>query len=258
MVNNILLFPPFFSSSPPPLFSSTLFPSSLHLLLPLLLPLPPPPSSPPPHLLTSSPPLPSSPPLLSCSPSTVGSHAEDSIDEPYMPRYTPHLLRGGVAVHPIPIAAPTTPSRHRRSTPPGSPITQQPLQLSHQGSHPPYLTDFPDGGMTDMTYTTDEETVGTTSVPPSSAGSPNMVRRHFSPHISHHSPHYHQDHGHFDHTHIHPPHHVHEMSENPYVAMQRGSPVYARIRRTEDPAVSPPPHLTPPGSPGKGSSYTYT
>ena len=97
--------------------------------------------------------------------------------------------------------------------------------------HMAYLKDFPDGGMTtDMTYTTDEDTIGTTSIAPSSAGgSPNSSRRALPPHMYPQEPGYRSNGGHA---------HYPDGSD-PYVAMQRMSPVYAKVNKLRAGSLSP-------------------
>lgn len=159
----------------------------------------------------------------------------------YSPDHTPR---------PIPIAVPVPPGRgnslqaddahHHHQQYPATyrqrllPVTDQPRPVPHPQPHPHqlYLQDFPDGGVTtDMTYTTDEDTMATTSVPPSSAGG--------SPNISRRAP---------------PPHTYHEGSyrgstqEGTYVSMQRNmSPVYAKVHKNRDRVRS----LSPQHGPGE-------
>ncbi len=176
---------------------------------------------------------------------TGGLGTDEEIDEPFSSdQYSPQHHAPGEMVHPIPVAAPLPPGGAPPPVPPGRTFSLSrgeeagsPIRLNHTPHHyqPPYLTDFPDGGMTtDMTYTTDEDTMATTSVPPSSAGpSPNASRRPLPPHhVCHH------DHGHH-YNHAHSGSHV-TSSENPYVTMQR-TPVYAEVRkdRNRGQSVSP-------------------
>ena len=141
---------------------------------------------------------------------------------------------------PIPVAAPTIPGSNPlhhhvhihdphhlhvgESNLDGHMIHPHQHHLPHQHIAPgtPYtITDYPDGDFTtDVTYTTDEGSIVTTSVPPSSiGGSPNILRRGEEPPPPMHMP----------------PESPERRSgsrgtDNMYVDMQ-SQPVYASLRR---------------------------
>ena len=173
---------------------------------------------------------------------------------------TPRLSGGTVPIHPIPVAAPVTPCYHGNH-----PRDIQPLSLAYRHSYRPRY--FSDGGVTDFTYTTDDdETVATTSVAPSSPGSPGSSHRSIPTHLNITDPsHFLQvpDSSHFELNHAHQeseadpqnvehiPDHVRDpafgdIPENPYVSMHRRSPIYAMVKAGD------PTEPVSPCSPGKG------
>lgn len=147
-------------------------------------------------------------------------------------------------MHPVPTEGPVVPPMMERSSLEGMSIPPPPQHdpMTSQG-RPLFLTDFPDGGVTtDMTYTTDEDTMATTSMPPSSGGSPVTSRRQPPPHLYHHRhnnpppPLDLHSNAHVDPAHLSPTHQSSPTQlENPYVSMQRMSPVYAKVRRDQQP-----------------------
>jgi len=186
------------------------------------------------------------------------------VDEPCFS--TPRLSGCSVPIHPIPVAAPVTPCFHGNH-----PRDLQPLSLAYRQAFPQSHRSryFSDGGVTDFTYTTDDdETVGTTSVAPSSPGSPGSSHRNIPAHLTAADPSHfvqvpnslhsgptptHQE------AEVDPQNKDHtpdqrrdpaygDMPENPYVSMHRRSPIYARVKvegEPTSPAISP-------CSPGKG------
>ena len=132
----------------------------------------------------------------------------DTVDEPFDQQYP----QNSVVMHPIPTAVPIPPIFNRG--PEVRTSRGPPVPLSNQR---PCLSEFPDGGMTtDMTYTTDDDTIGTTSVPASSAGSPNIPRR------CHYYNGREQDYP------------QHNAIDNSYVAMHRRSPIYASLKDRQE------------------------
>ncbi len=179
-------------------------------------------------------------PFLSLSPSD--GQAEDCMNESQFS--TPQLNGRRFPVHPIPVPIPTTPGyrgSNQRDTSLGSPLGMRP-PISYAYQHSYRQRYFSDGGMTDMTYTTDDDdTVATTSVAPSSPGSLSTSHRRIPSHITEDSAQsentVHQD---IDSDSAHQPqgHSCHhregaagEMPENPYVSMHRRSPIYVRVKQ---------------------------
>ncbi len=155
---------------------------------------------------------------------------------------TPQLNGRRFPVHPIPVPVPITPGyrgSNQRDMPPGSLLDMRP-PISYAYRHSYRQRYFSDGGMTDMTYTTDDDdTVATTSVAPSSPGSPSTSHRRIPSHITEDSAQsentVHQDidsaHPPQDHSHHHREGTAGEMPENPYVSMQWRTPIYVRVKQ---------------------------
>ena len=152
-----------------------------------------------------------------------GTTKHSDIDEAVFPaQMSPHHLPR----NPIPVAAPVIPSSnplHHHNLGESNLDGHILHQLHHQvAPGTPYtITDnYPDGDFTtatDVTYTTDDASVVTTSVPPSSVGSPNIHRRGDEPPVR--LP---QSPDHFQRS------SSSRATENNYVDMQ---PLYASIKR---------------------------